>query len=422
MHFKLFKKIFLCLIIQGFTIYLYADATKGINLAKAQLGIFSAGGFGSLNSSDLRGGYTNIFASLGLDTKSYYGFSLGIGISANVPLHKVKNNDIYSNIYDGGFGSGFLINNDEAKDFRYVSKTLVFNTLYLKYSNKWGNIQIGRFPLETQWIGDYIQGIGVDINYFDNLIIKAGWFNAQSYSNAEENVDFNYLTNLYNEYEGYNIKNNYYLDINYEYNWLNLNAYYNYFQTLLGVIGLKSNMLFGYKNFIFESLIHLALVNASKQSFDYCKNPLLSSEVGLSCYVNNSMGDVFGYLLELQQKISYNNINTTLGYIQNDSKNATNNLPIYADDSPLEYNTVIYGEGAKTIYGKFKYQYNIYYAKLKYGMSFYGYDKESFHQSQVNAITGIDLKNLNIALMYINIDDSSSYKNNIVKFWLGVKF
>ncbi|PAF47697.1 hypothetical protein BKH41_07355 [Helicobacter sp. 12S02232-10] len=389
----------------------------------AQIGFFSSGGFGRYDQSDLRGGYTNLFGTFEIKSKEFFGFEFGVGVSATGLLHKVKNKDIYSDIVNDIVGIGFRINNDEAKDFRYTSTGFLFHTLYARYKNDWGSLNMGRFPLSLEWIGDYVEGVSAVIDRFEDWTIQAGWFDAQAYANAQENISFGYINYWYNHYEGYQIKNNYFLDVKYHHHLLDLNLYYNYFDTLLYMVGIRTDWNLAYGEWEFKTRLHYVFVNASKQSTQYCNNPSLNELAGLACYVPESMGSVAGYLWQVEQAFKYKGLHFALGYLQNDKRNATNNLPIYADDNPLEYNTVVYGEGAKTGYATIRYDYKgRYFLGLKYGISYYGNVEDKSSQGQFNALCGIVLKQMDISLGYINIDDANGYKNNIAKVWLGFKF
>ncbi|PAF46665.1 hypothetical protein BKH46_06765 [Helicobacter sp. 12S02634-8] len=398
------------------------QAENGTKDFQAQAGFFSSWGLGRYGTDPLKGGYSNVFGTFSWQSRSFGGFDFGVGVSASGLLYRVKSQDIYADIRTNPIGIGFRINNDEAKDFRYTSTGFLLHTLFARYQNQWGSLQMGRFPLELAWVGDYIEGIKVSIDKFEDWHIQAGWFDKQAYSDAEENVNFGYIKHWYEDYEGYAIKNNYFLDIAYNHRWLDLNLYYNYFDTLLGVLGIKTDWYFAYHRLQFVTHMHYAWVGASAQRSDLCAYSD-ALQAGLACYVPDSMGRVMGYLWQLQQTLSYEGFEFAIGYLQNDKKNATNNLPIYADDNPLEYNTVVYGEGAATMYAILKFQYaSKYFAALKYGLSDYGYDGERSSQSQFNAITGIDYRRVKFSLGYINIDDKNGYRNNITKFWIGFKF
>ncbi|PAF51955.1 hypothetical protein [Helicobacter sp. 13S00477-4] len=400
-----------------------ANAQSYLELFDTQIGFFSSGGFGKYGQSHLRGGYTNFFGSLGVKSMPAFGFDFAIGVSGIGLLHKVKNKDMYSNIMNDEIGIGFRINNDEAKDFRYTSTDFVLHTVYGRYKNSWGYLVAGRFPLNLEWIGDYVEGVNVVIDRFKGWEISAGWFDKQAYANAQENVSYGYIKQWYQNYEGYKIKNNYFLDMMYQNDSLNFNAYYNYFDTLLYVLGMKGSWEWGYDNWKIKTLLHYAFVNASEQSSEYCQDPSLAVVAGLECYIPGSMGSITGYLWQIQENVKYKNWDFSIGYIQNDKRNSTNNLPIYSDDSPLEYNTAIYGGGAKTGYVTFRYEYRGRYSLgLKYGLSGYGGKNENSLQGQFNALAGVDFARANISFGYINIDDSSGYKNNIAKIWLGFKF
>lgn len=402
---------------------LSASKWDHLEISQMKAGLFSSGGFGSYGGDKLRGGYTNLFGSVSVEIKDIYGFNFGLGGSVVGLLHKVKNHDIYSDISNDEIGIGFRINNDEAKDFRYTSDPAILHTLYMQYQNSWGNIIGGRFPLKLEWIGDYVEGVAVDINKFEDWEIRAGWFDRQAYADEQENVHFGYIKHWYEKYEGYKIDNNYFLDLKYTNDFLALNLYYNYFDTLLSAFGLKTNWNFGYGDWKFDTLLQYVLVSSSKQSQDSCSLPSVAAVAGIACYIQGSMGSVWGYLLQLQQDFAFRDWYFSLGYLQNDNKNSTNNLPIYSDENPLEYNTVIYGGGAKTGYMIFRYEYNKrYFLSLKYAQSYYHSEGEIFSQGQFNALAGADFSNINISLAYININDKSGYKNNIARIWLGFRF
>lgn len=395
----------------------------------AQVGFFSSMGFGKVGQSFVKGGYTELYISVETQTPEIAGFNIGVGFSGLGLLHQVSSKDIYSNISTDEVGIGFRINNDEAKDFRYTSQPALLHTLYLQYGDDWGNIKVGRFPLKTEWIGDFVQGAGIYISKF-GLKIQAGWFDSQAYANFQENINFGTIKKLYEEYEGYHIKNNYYLDITYQDNWININSYYNHLDTLFDVVGLRGKKTLALNQWYFNTEFVFAFTASSIQSPQSCINPMRVQNTGLSCYVSGSMGALKGYLWGLEEKLIWRKWGIVMGYLQNDEKNSTNNLPIYADKNPLEYNTVVYGGGSKTSYASLEYTFNKRgFVEVKYGMSWYKEMdineiplKPYSFQSQLNIVGEVNFRSVNFKVVYANINDFIGYQNNIIKMILSYDF
>lgn len=394
----------------------------------AQAGFYSSIGFGRVGQESIKGGYTDIFVSVEVSTPRIWGFDVGVGFSGLELLHTISSDDIYSNVNTDETGVGFRINNDEAKDFRYISQPAILHTLYLGYQNSWGNIKIGRFPLKMDWIGDFVQGIGVNISKF-GLTIQTGWFDSQAYAGSEENVDFGSTKKWYEKYEGFQIKNNYYFDVLYKNDWIAINSYYNHFDTLLDAIGLRGNKTFTLDEWHFDTEAIYVFIASSVQSPKACSDPIKSQNAGLGCYVKGSMGKLKGYLWGLEQKLAWQEWKFTMGYIQNDRKNSTNNLPIYADNNPLEYNSVVYGGGAKTGYIGLEYVFDKrVLAGVTYGMSYYEQmdineiTQTNAFQGQLNIISKVKFKSANLKIAYTYINDSIGYENNIVTMVLGYDF
>lgn len=412
-----------------FPIFGIAENTNIQGSFTAQVGFFSSMGFGRVEQSIIKGGYTELYVSAETQTPEILDFSIGVGFSGLGLLHQVSGKDIYSNISTDEVGIGFRINNDEAKDFRYTSQPALLHTLYLQYRSDWGNIKVGRFPLRTEWIGDFVQGAGIYISEF-GLKILAGWFDSQAYANFEENVNFGYIKKWYEEYEGYHIKNNYYLDITYRDDWIKINSYYNHFDTLFDVVGLRGEKLITLNQWYFNTEFVFAFTASSIQSPQACIDPMKVQNAGLSCYISDSIGALKGYLWGLEEKLVWRKWGIIVGYLQNDEKNSTNNLPIYADKNPLEYNTVVYGGGSKTSYVSLEYTFDGRgFLGVKYGMSWYKEMdineiplKHYSFQTQLNIVGEVNFKSANFKAVYANINDSIGYQNNIIKVILSYDF
>jgi len=398
---------------------------------------------------NLQTGYSVLFANIALKTDDFYGLYFGTRFSA---LGRIANfNDKRASFSPTPRIYSFLINNDEAKDVLFTSDNAHLPEFFLHFqtnSNAFG-LNIGRFGGDYEWIGDYLEGAEIYANK-GKMRFALGGFYRQSYANPQENTRYGYIKKLYEEQQGYDMSMNYYVDAHYVSNNSYFRGYANYIHSLYAALGIK-----GYGRYdislskkpskksvkndtsdnVLESSVELkssnvasiggafdvVYVSAGIQNGSYCANPSIAFEAGLNCYKKGSFGKINGVLIRLDGHIDYKNLKVFVGYIGNIKAGATDLLPVYADNNPLEYNTFIYGERGQSGYVRLEY-------KFKYVSGFVGYARTMFFSPQKsfsNQILGeiqTHLKYINIHLTITYIDEVNYSSAIISKLWVGYRF
>lgn len=405
-------------------------------------------------------GYSGLFARLTLQSVS---FNLGranllIGSSVSVfgqiadfnprqtPNPTSQNNATLNQNPNATYAPeiySYLINNDEAKDVLFTSDLVHIPALFLQIDRelKGGDnigFQAGRFGAEYEWIGDYLEGAEVFYHH-KNARYALGGFYRQSYANPAENTSYQYIKNLYEKQQGYNLGAHFYADANYELERSGVRAYANYFQNLYFITGIKyyintpdselnENAFLNYKGkrHIFENLhlgflMHFAFVSAGVQGARFCADPERAQKAGLNCYQKGSFGKLNGGMWRLEANANYKHTRLVLGYVGNSTNGATNLLPIYADNNPLEYNTYIYGEGAQTLFARLGFGSGHWGGFVGYGRSVF-FDPSVRYSNQalfeLEARTGV--VNWHLTMTYL--DEMDSYRAFISKLWFGYNF
>lgn len=337
----------------------------------------------------------------------------------------------------------YLINNDEAKDVLFTSDLVHIPALFLQIDKdlKGGDnigFQAGRFGAEYEWIGDYLEGAEVFYHH-KNARYALGGFYRQSYANPAENTSYQYIKDLYEKQQGYNLGAHFYADANYELERSGVRAYANYFQNLYFITGIKyyintpdselnENAFLNYKGkrHIFENLhlgflMHFAFVSTGVQGARFCADPERAQKAGLNCYQKGSFGKLNGGMWRLEANANYKHTRLVLGYVGNSTNGATNLLPIYADNNPLEYNTYIYGEGAQTLFARLGFGSGHWGGFVGYGRSVF-FDPSVRYSNQavfeLEARTGV--VNWHLTMTYL--DEMDSYRAFISKLWFGYNF
>ncbi|OBV29372.1 hypothetical protein BKN38_03775 [Helicobacter sp. CLO-3] len=413
---------------------------------------------GLVNRANL--GYSGLFARLTLQSAS---FNLGkanllIGSSVSVfgqiadfnprqtPNPTSQNNATLNQNPHATYAPeiySYLINNDEAKDVLFTSDLVHIPALFLQIDRelKGGDnigFQAGRFGAEYEWIGDYLEGAEVFYHH-KHARYALGGFYRQSYANPAENTSYQYIKDLYEKQQGYNLGAHFYADANYELERSGVRAYANYFQNLYFITGIKyyintpdselnENAFLNYKGkrHIFENLhlgflMHFAFVSAGVQGARFCADPERAQKAGLNCYQKGSFGKLNGGMWRLEANANYKHTRLVLGYVGNSTNGATNLLPIYADNNPLEYNTYIYSEGAQTLFARLGFGSGHWGGFVGYGRSVF-FDPSVRYSNQalfeLEARTGV--VNWHLTMTYL--DEMDSYRAFISKLWFGYNF
>ena len=381
----------------------------------------------TLFSAPFATGYSALWAKLSLESERFYGFYIGtefsaVGKIADNAKRPITRTDMQTDprIYS------LLINNDEAKDLFYTSDSAHLPALFLGYEYKNMGFRVGRYAAEYEWIGDYLEGaeIYADIK---GVRVALGGFYRQTYANPAENTRYGYLKNLYEKHQGYAIKHHFYADANYQKEHFGLRFYANYLASLYVASGLVAHYT---KDFGFWDLgikAHGTFVSAGIQDPNLCANPQVAEEVGLACYQKGSFGKLNGGVAHLEALLGFGYFHLSLGAVVNDKNHATNLLPIYADNNPLEYNTYIYGEGGRTGYVKLDYRGIMLGKSCELG-GFIGLGRTMFFAPDVhysNQVVGeleLDFPKIKWHLTLVYLDEVRYSRTLISKLWIGYKF
>lgn len=381
----------------------------------------------TLFSAPFATGYSALWAKISLTSERFYGFYIGtefsaVGKIADNAKRPITRTDMQEDprIYS------LLINNDEAKDLFYTSDSAHLPALFLGYEYKNMGFRVGRYAAEYEWMGDYLEGAEM---YADikGVRVAFGGFYRQSYANPAENTRYGYLKNLYEKHQGYAINHHFYADANYQKEHFGLRFYANYLASLYVASGLAARYT---KDFGFWDLgikAHGTFVSAGIQDPNLCANPQVAEEVGLACYQKGSFGKRNGGVAHLEALLGLGYFHLSLGAVVNDKNHATNLLPIYADNNPLEYNTYIYGEGGRTGYVKLDYRGIMLGKSCELGgfiglgrTMFFAPDKH-FSNQAVGEIE-LDFTRVKWHLTIAYLDEVRYSRTLVSKLWIGYKF
>ena len=381
----------------------------------------------TLFSAPFATGYSALWAKISLTSERFYGFYIGtefsaVGKIADNAKRPITRTDMQEDprIYS------LLINNDEAKDLFYTSDSAHLPALFLGYEYKNMGFRVGRYAAEYEWMGDYLEGAEM---YADikGVRVAFGGFYRQSYANPAENTRYGYLKNLYEKHQGYAINHHFYADANYQKEHFGLRFYANYLASLYVASGLSVRYT---KNFGFWDLgikAHGTFVSAGIQDPNLCANPQVAEEVGLACYQKGSFGKRNGGVAHFEALLGLGYFHLSLGAVVNDKNQATNLLPIYADNNPLEYNTYIYGEGGRTGYVKLDYRGIMLGKSCELG-GFIGLGRTMFFAPDVhysNQVVGeleLDFPKIKWHLTLAYLDEVRYSRTLVSKLWIGYKF
>lgn len=396
-------------------------------------------------------GYSALFARFTFETPKLAGIYLGGTLSALAHLSDIGRKNV-----DRGTPEiiSLFINNDEAKDIFLTSDKAHIAGLYVGVLNKSETlgVRIGRYGARYEWLGDYLEG-GEIYGHISGVRLAFGGFYRQSYANPSENSAFGHIKRLYEAYQGYDLKMNFYADANYESENLQARIYANYLHSLYAVAGFKLDFATKElaKDTNFSFLLHANFVTAGVQepysalNYRECGGNNFTAHqaaanAGLVCYKKNSFkngfGELNGGMLHLEGRAHFGGLTLAAGYVGNDKNGATDLLPIYADNNPLEYNTYIYGEGGQSGYVRIDYRRAGKKAIKEFG-GFIGYGRSVFFpngslenshfSNQAVGELELSLANIHLHLTVAYIDEwakpnSMQSKSLISKLWLGYMF
>lgn len=396
-------------------------------------------------------GYSALFARFTFETPKLAGIYLGGTLSALAHLSDIGRKNV-----DRGTPEiiSLFINNDEAKDIFLTSDKAHIAGLYVGVLNKSETlgVRIGRYGARYEWLGDYLEG-GEIYGHISGVRLAFGGFYRQSYANPSENSAFGHIKRLYEAYQGYDLKMNFYADANYESENLQARIYANYLHSLYAVAGFKLDFATKElaKDTNFSFLLHANFVTAGVQepysalNYRECGGNNFTAHqaaanAGLVCYKKNSFkngfGELNGGMLHLEGRAHFGGLTLAAGYVGNDKNGATDLLPIYADNNPLEYNTYIYGEGGQSGYVRIDYRRAGKKAIKEFG-GFIGYGRSVFFpngslenshfSNQAVGELELSLANIHLHLTVAYIDEwakpnSMQSKSFISKLWLGYMF
>lgn len=396
-------------------------------------------------------GYSALFARFTFETPKLAGIYLGGTLSALAHLSDIGRKNV-----DRGTPEiiSLFINNDEAKDIFLTSDKAHIAGLYVGVLNKSETlgVRIGRYGARYEWLGDYLEG-GEIYGHISGVRLAFGGFYRQSYANPSENSAFGYIKRLYEVYQGYDLAMNFYADANYESENLQARIYANYLHSLYAVAGFKLDFATKElaKDTNFSFLLHANFVTAGVQepytalNYRQCGGDSFATHqaaanAGLVCYKKNSFkngfGELNGGMLHLEGRAHFGGLTLAAGYVGNDKNGATDLLPIYADNNPLEYNTYIYGEGGQSGYVRIDYRRAGKKAIKEFG-GFIGYGRSVFFpngslenshfSNQAVGELELSLANIHLHLTIAYIDEwakpnSMQSKSLISKLWLGYMF
>lgn len=438
----------------------YFELGKFLRLENIELSSFttyssiSSKALSSLLGNTFEAGYSAIFGRFTFETPKLWGIYLGGTLSALANLSDIGRKNVPR---DDPAIISLFINNDEAKDIFLTSDKAHIAGLYVGVLNKneTFGIRLGRYGARYEWLGGYLEG-GEVYGHIGGTRIAFGGFYRQSYANPGENTSYGHIKNLYETYQGYDMKMSFYADANYESDNLQARIYANYLHSLYAVAGLK--MDFASKelanNTSLSFLLHANFVTAGVQeeynelNIEQCSSGRFLrdslqkvQDAGLVCYKKGSFRDGFGKLnggmIHLEGRAHFGGLTLAAGYVGNDKNGATDLLPIYADNNPLEYNTYIYGEGGQSGYVRVDYRKALKGVIKEFG-GFIGYGGSVFYPNGTlqpshfsNQAVGeleLSLANIHLHFTIAYLDEWAKHpkslesKSLISKLWFGYMF
>ncbi|MCT7494090.1 Opr family porin [Aliarcobacter cryaerophilus] len=324
-------------------------------------------------SKDFAFGNGNL--TLGYNTVSFYGFSLGTQVKGNIKLGE-KHKDDRKN--EGPFENNALI-----------------TQAYLQYSlNEMLLIKAGRYEGQLEWLTDYQQGAIAEITAIPDTTVSLAFSNRKAESGIDTSEDFHkphdkgiYVVDIKNEsFEG-----------------LEINPYYYQIPDVVKFYGLKTSY----------NLEHFGAIA------QYAKSSLTNE------YKTNNSSENDGYVAHFELNGNFEDLTSAVGLIKTSKKGGADIITSYGDSiSPFEDGEKVYTLDARTIYGSLGYSiYDFEFGAL-YGITRYDASSSGLKEKELNLSVGYNFtKNLNTNIMYVNVDaDEANSETDYNKYLASVEY
>ena len=286
--------------------------------------------------------------TLGYNTASFYGFSLGTQGKENIKLGE-KHKDDRKN--EGPFENNALI-----------------TQAYLQYSvNEMLLIKAGRYEGELEWLTDYQQGAIAEITAIPDTTVSLAFSNRKAESGIDTSEDFHKPNDLNKGIYVVDIKNE-------SLEGLEINPYYYQIPDAVKFYGLKTSY----------NLKHFGAIA------QYAKSSLTNEYK-----TNNSLEN--GYVAHFELNGNFEDLTSAVGLIKTSKKGGADIITSYGDSiSPFEDGEKVYTLDARTIYGSLGYSiYDFDFGAL-YGITRYDDSSSGLKEKELNLSAGYNFtKNLN---------------------------
>ena len=315
--------------------------------------------------------------TLGYNTASFYGFSLGTQVKGNIKLGEKHKNDRKN---EGPFENNALI-----------------TQAYLQYSlNEMLLIKAGRYEGELEWLTDYQQGAIAEITAIPDTTVSLAFSNRKAESGIDTSEDFHKPNDLNKGIYVVDIKNE-------SLEGLEINPYYYQIPDAVKFYGLKTSY----------NLEHFGAIA------QYAKSSLTNEYK-----TNNSLEN--GYIAHFELNGNFEDLTSAVGLIKTSKKGGADIITSYGDSiSPFEDGKKVYTLDARTIYGSLGYSiYDFEFGAL-YGITRYDNATNSgLKEKELNLSAGYNFtKNLNTNIMYVNVDvDEASGETDYNKYLASVEY
>ncbi|WNL30399.1 Opr family porin [Aliarcobacter cryaerophilus] len=314
--------------------------------------------------------------TLGYNTASFYGFSLGTQVKGNIKLGEKHKNDRKN---EGPFENNALI-----------------TQAYLQYSlNEMLLIKAGRYEGELEWLTDYQQGAIAEITAIPDTTVSLAFSNRKAESGIDTSEDFHKPNDLNKGIYVVDIKNE-------SLEGLEINPYYYQIPDVVKFYGLKTSY----------NLEHFGAIA------QYAKSSLTNEYK-----TNNSLEN--GYVAHFELNGNFEDLTSAVGLIKTSKKGGADIITSYGDSiSPFEDGDKVYTLDARTIYGSLGYSiYDFEFGAL-YGITRYDASSSGLKEKELNLSVGYNFtKNLNTNIMYVNVDaDEANSETDYNKYLASVEY